>query len=39
MSVSIEKIEKIIEKFDDNFDDHSVRITKLEAWRENAGNS
>jgi len=34
MSVSIEKIEKIIEKFDDNFDDHSVRITKLEVWRE-----
>jgi hypothetical protein len=39
MSVSIEKIEKIIEKFDDNFDDHSIRITKLESWRENASNS
>lgn len=37
--VAVEKIEKSLEKSDEMLDDHSTRITKLEAWRENAGNS
>ena len=37
--VAVERIEKSLEKSDEMLDDHSVRITKLESWRENASNS
>ena len=37
--VAVERIEKSLEKSDEMLDDHSVRITKLESWRESASNS
>jgi predicted ATP-grasp superfamily ATP-dependent carboligase len=37
--VAVERIEKSLEKSDEMLDDHAIRITKLESWRENAGNS
>jgi predicted ATP-grasp superfamily ATP-dependent carboligase len=37
--VAVERIEKSLEKSDEMLDDHAIRITKLESWRENASNS
>jgi hypothetical protein len=37
--VAVERIEKSLEKSDEMLDDHAIRITKLESWRENADNS
>ena len=37
--VAVERIEKSLEKSDEMLDDHAIRITKLESWRESADNS
>jgi hypothetical protein len=34
LTVAFVRIEKIVEKFDANFNDHGNRIIKLESWRE-----